>query len=57
VWLDSPTGVYAFTSASSFNTGSTPAMGSNMAVAFAQAGSNYYMYVYIGGRWRSASLF
>lgn len=54
--LDSPAGIYGFTSASSFNTGSTPGLGSNTAVAFAQNGGNFYIYVYIGGQWRSASL-
>jgi len=54
--LNVPTGIYGFTSASSFNPNSTPGISSNTAVAFAQSGSNYYIHVYIGGRWRSASL-
>jgi len=57
IFLNSPSGIYGFTSASSFNTGSTPGIGSNTAVAFAQNGANFFIYVYIGGRWRSASLF
>ena len=54
--LNVPAGIYGFTSASSFNPNSTPGISSNTAVAFAQSGSNFYIYVYIGGRWRSASL-
>lgn len=57
VWLDTTAGVYGFTSASSTITGSTPGLGSNTAVAFAQSGANFFIYVYIGGQWRSASLF
>ena len=56
VWLDTPAGVYGFTSASSAITASTPGLGSNTAVAFAQSGANFFIYVYIGGQWRSASL-
>lgn len=56
VWLNTPAGVYGFTSASSTITGSTPSLGSNTAVAFAQSGANFFIYVYIGGQWRSASL-
>jgi len=57
VWLDTPAGVYGFTSASSTITGSTPGLGSNTAIAFAQNGANFFIYVHIGGQWRSASLF
>jgi hypothetical protein len=56
VWLDTPAGIYGFTSASSTITGSTPGIGSNTAIAFAQSGANFFIYAYIGGRWRSASL-
>jgi hypothetical protein len=56
VWLDTAAGVYGFTSASSAITASTPGLGSNTAVAFAQNGANFFIYVYIGGQWRSASL-
>ncbi len=56
VWLDATSGIYAFTSASSTITGSTPSGGQNTTVAFAQSGGNFYIYVYIGGQWRSASL-
>jgi hypothetical protein len=56
VWLDTPAGVYGFTSASSAITSSTPGLGSNTAIAFAQNGANFFIYVYIGGQWRSASL-
>ena len=56
IWLNTPAGVYGFTSASSTITGSTPGIGSNTAIAFAQSGANFFIYVYIGGRWRSASL-
>jgi len=56
VWLDTTAGVYGFTSASSAITGSTPSLGSNTAVAFAQNGASFFIYVYIGGQWRSASL-
>lgn len=54
--LNSPGGIYGFTSASTINTGSVPGIASNTAIAFAQNGSNFFMYVYIGGRWRSSSL-
>lgn len=54
--LDTPGGIYGFTSASNLNTGSNPGLGSNTVIAFAQNGSNFFMYVYIGGRWRSSSL-
>jgi hypothetical protein len=56
VWLDTPAGVYGFTSASSAITASTPGLGSNTTVAFAQNGANFFIYVHIGGQWRSASL-
>lgn len=56
VWLDTAGGVYGFTSASSAITASIPGLGSNTAVAFAQSGANFFIYVYIGGAWRSASL-
>jgi hypothetical protein len=56
VWLDTPAGVYGFTSASATITGSIPGIGSNTAIAFAQSGANFFIYAYIGGRWRSASL-
>ena len=56
VWLDTTAGIYGFTSASSTITGSTPSLGSNTAVAFAQSGANFFIYVWIGGAWRSASL-
>jgi hypothetical protein len=56
VWLNTPSGLYGFTSASSAITGSTPGIGSNTAIAFAQSGANFFIYVYIGGQWRSASL-
>jgi hypothetical protein len=55
ILLTNPSGVYNFTSASSTITGSTPSL-SNTAVAFAQNGANFFIYVYIGGQWRSASL-
>jgi hypothetical protein len=55
ILLTNPTGIFNFNSASSIITGSTPAL-SNTAVAFAQNGANFYIYVYIGGQWRSASL-
>lgn len=55
--LDTPGGIYGFTSASSFNPSSVPGLTSNTAIAFAQSGSNFFIYVYIGGRWRSSSLF
>jgi hypothetical protein len=56
--LKSPQGFYTLTSASSTITSSAPSQtNGNMTVAFTQVGSNYYMNVYIGGRWRSASLF
>jgi hypothetical protein len=28
----------------------------NVNIAFAQSGANFFIYVYIGGQWRSASL-
>jgi hypothetical protein len=56
IWLDATTGIYGFTSASSTITGSTPGGGQNTSVAFAQSGANFFIYVYIGGQWRSASL-
>jgi len=56
VWLNTPSGLYGFTSASSAITGSPPGIGSNTAIAFAQSGANFFIYVYIGGQWRSASL-
>jgi hypothetical protein len=56
IFLNSPAGIYGFNSASSFNTGSTPGVGNGTAVAFAQSGANFFIYVYIGGQWRSASL-
>lgn len=56
IWLDATSGIYAFTSASSTITGSTPSGGQNTTVAFAQSGGNFFIYVYIGGQWRSASL-
>jgi len=56
ILLTNPTGIYNFTSASSTITGSTPTL-SATAMSFAQSGANFFIYVYIGGRWRSASLF
>jgi len=56
--LQSPQGYYTLISASSAITSSAPIQtGGNMTLAFTQVGSNYYINVYIGGRWRSASLF
>jgi hypothetical protein len=54
--LNANGGVYGFTSASNLNTGSSPGITSNTAIAFSQNGSNFFIYVYIGGQWRSASL-
>lgn len=56
ILLTNPAGVYGFNSASSSITGSTPSGAGNTAVAFAQNGANFFIYVYIGGQWRSASL-
>jgi hypothetical protein len=56
--LQSPQGYYTLISASSTITSSVPTQtGGNMTLAFTQVGSNYYINVYIGGQWRSASLF
>jgi len=55
--LASDAGLYGLTSASSTITNGTPTTQGSAHIAFAQTGSNYNMYVYIGGRWRSASLF
>lgn len=54
--LNADGGVYGFTSASNLNTGSVPGSNSATALAFSQNGANFFIYVYIGGRWRSASL-
>ena len=55
--LASDGGLYSLASASSTITNGTPTTQGSAHIAFAQTGSNYNMYVYIGGRWRSASLF
>jgi hypothetical protein len=57
LFLNTTTGLYSFTSASSNVIDSTPAGQGNVQIAFAQSGSNFYIYAHIGGRWRSASLF
>jgi len=49
-------GIYGFVSASSSIINTTPGASTNVQVAFAQTGSNFFIYVYMGGRWRSASL-
>jgi len=49
-------GIYGFVSASSSIINTTPGASTNVQVAFAQSGSNFFIYVYMGGRWRSASL-
>ena len=56
ILLTNSTGIYGFTSASSTITGSSPSGGGNVNIAFAQSGANFFIYAYIGGRWRSASL-
>jgi hypothetical protein len=56
ILLTNLAGIYGFTSASSTITGSTPSGGGNVNIAFAQSGANFFIYVYIGGQWRSASL-
>lgn len=56
ILLTNPAGVYGFTSASSTITGSTPSGAGNTALAFSQKGANFFIYVFIGGAWRSASL-
>jgi hypothetical protein len=56
LFFNTPAGIYAFNSASSSITGSTPGIGNGTAIAFAQSGANFFIYVYIGGQWRSASL-
>jgi hypothetical protein len=57
VALQSPLGYYTFISASSTITSSSPTQaGGNMTLAFAQNEANFFIYVYIGGQWRSASL-
>jgi len=55
--LASDGGLYGLASASSTITNGVPLTQGSAHIAFAQTGSNYNMYVYIGGRWRSASLF
>lgn len=49
-------GIYGFVSASSSIINTTPGASTNVQVAFAQTGSNFFIYVYMGGQWRSASL-
>jgi hypothetical protein len=49
-------GIYGFVSASSSIINTPPGASTNVQVAFAQTGSNFFIYVYIGGQWRSASL-
>jgi len=51
--------IYGFASASVGIINSTPTgnANTNVQVAFAQSGSNFFIYAYMGGRWRSASLF
>jgi len=56
LFLNTSTGLYSFTSASSNVINSTPVGQGNVQIAFAQSGSNFYIYAYIGGQWRSASL-
>ena len=56
LFLNTTTGLYGFTSASSNIIDSTPTGQGNVQIAFAQSGSNFYIYAYIGGQWRSASL-
>lgn len=56
ITLNSNGGVYRFTSASNLNTGSVPGGNPGTLVAFAQNGANFFIYVLIGGAWRSASL-
>ena len=56
IYLNTPAGIYGFNSASSAITGSTPGVGKNTALSFVQSGANFFIYVYIGGQWRSASL-
>ena len=56
IYLNTPAGIYGFNSASSAITGSTPGVGNNTALSFVQSGANFFIYVYIGGQWRSASL-
>jgi hypothetical protein len=48
--------IYGFTSASASIINTTPTGNTNVQVAFAQTGSNFFIYVYMGGQWRSASL-
>jgi hypothetical protein len=50
--------IYGFASASASIINSTPTGNgnTNVQVAFAQSGSNFFIYAYIGGQWRSASL-
>ena len=56
ITLNSNRGLYSFTSASDLNTGSVPGGNPGTLVAFSQNGANFFIYVFIGGAWRSASL-
>jgi len=57
--LSDTNNIYGFASASASIINSTPTGNgnTNVQVAFAQSGSNFFIYAYMGGRWRSASLF
>ena len=56
--LSDTNNIYGFASASVSIINSTPTgnANTNTQIAFAQSGSNFYIYAYIGGQWRSASL-
>jgi hypothetical protein len=56
--LNDTNNIYGFASASVSIIDSTPTGNAhtNAQIAFAQSGSNFFIYVYIGGQWRSASL-